>query len=329
MHYPNTRLRRMRRTPWLREMAQSIRLHPSDFIWPVFVVEGEGQRVVVESLPGVERYSIDVLIEEVKKAAALGIPALALFPVVDAEKKSNSAEESFNANNLMNRAIAAVKKAVPEIGVIGDVALDPYTSDGQDGLSDETGYVMNDETVAVLCKQAVVMAQAGCDVVAPSDMMDGRVGAIRAALDEAGHEHVCILSYAAKYASAFYGPFRDAIGSAENLSGDKKAYQMNPAGSIDEALREVAMDVEEGADMVMVKPALAYLDVVAKVRESFGMPTFAYHVSGEYAAVMAAGANGWIDADACMMEALIGIKRAGADGILTYAARDIAELISK
>lgn len=325
MHYPNTRLRRMRRTPWLREMVQQVRLHPSDLIWPVFVVEGEGLRVAVESLPDVERYSIDVLVDEVKKAAKLGIPAIALFPVVPVEKKSEQAEESFSANNLMNRAIAAVKKAVPEIGIIGDVALDPYTSHGQDGLVDGSGYVVNDKTVEVLCKQAVVMADAGCDVIAPSDMMDGRVGAIREALDEAGHENVCILSYAAKYASAFYGPFRDAVGSAGALKGDKKTYQMNPAGSVDEALREVAMDVDEGADMVMVKPALPYLDVVAAVKQEFGMPTFAYHVSGEYAQLKAAAANGWIDGDACMMEALVSIKRSGADAILTYAARDVAE----
>ncbi len=324
--YPDTRLRRLRQAPWLRELVQETRLHPSDFIWPVFVVEGEKQRIPVDSLPGVERYSIDVLCDEVKKAYDLGIRAVALFPVVPAEKKTELAEEAYHPENLMNRTIAELKHAVPEMGVIGDVALDPYTSHGQDGIV-EHGVVVNDPTVEVLCQQAVSLAKTGCDIVAPSDMMDGRVGAIRHALDAVGKQETCILSYAAKYASAFYGPFRDAVGSASNLgAADKKSYQMNPANA-QEALREVALDIEEGADMVMVKPALAYLDVIADIKAAYHVPTFAYHVSGEYAAVKAAGANGWIDAEACMLEALMGIKRAGADAIVTYAAREVVPLL--
>jgi porphobilinogen synthase len=294
-----------------------------DLIWPLFVFEGPGDRQPVTSMPGVERLSIDRLIEAAATASELKIPAIAVFPATDPALKTPDAEEALNPENLVCRAVRAVKASVPEVGVICDVALDPYSSHGQDGLVRD-GYVINDETVDVLCRQAVVQAEAGCDVIAPSDMMDGRIGAIRRALDESGFEHVQILAYAAKYASAFYGPFRDAVGSAGNLgSGDKKTYQMDPANG-DEALREVALDIAEGADLVMVKPGMPYLDIVHRVKEAFGLPTYAYQVSGEYAMIRAAAERGWLDGDRAMMESLLAFKRAGADGVLTYFAADAA-----
>jgi porphobilinogen synthase len=315
----------MRRDDFSRRLMQESMVTPNDFIYPVFVLEGQGQREPVPSMPGVERLSIDLLIEEAKVSARLGIPAMALFPVVPMEKKSEDAAEAYNPNGLAQTAVRALKDAVPEIGVITDVALDPFTTHGQDGLIDETGYVLNDETVDVLTQQALSHAEAGADVVAPSDMMDGRIGAIREALEEGGHIHTRILAYSAKYASSFYGPFRDAVGSAANLgAGNKYTYQMDPHNS-DEALQEVAMDLEEGADMVMIKPGMPYLDIVRRVKETFGVPTFAYHVSGEYAMLKAAGQNGWIDERACVLEALACMKRAGADGILTYYARQALE----
>ncbi|AHK77889.1 delta-aminolevulinic acid dehydratase [Ectothiorhodospira haloalkaliphila] len=324
-YYPLVRPRRMRRDDFSRRLMQESMVTPNDFIYPVFVLEGEGQREPVPSMPGVERLSIDLLIEEAKVSARLGIPAMALFPVVPMEKKSEDAAEAYNPNGLAQTAVRALKDAVPEIGVITDVALDPFTTHGQDGLIDETGYVLNDETVDVLTQQALSHAEAGADVVAPSDMMDGRIGAIREALEEGGHIHTRILAYSAKYASSFYGPFRDAVGSAANLgAGNKYTYQMDPHNS-DEALQEVAMDLEEGADMVMIKPGMPYLDIVRRVKETFGVPTFAYHVSGEYAMLKAAGQNGWIDERACVLEALACMKRAGADGILTYYARQALE----
>lgn len=307
-------------------MVQETRLHASDLIWPLFVLEGQGEREAVASMPGVERASIDLTIEKAKEACDLGIPAIALFPVVSADKKTDDGAEGVNADNLMCRAINAIKTAVPDIGIIADVALDPYTSHGHDGLVNAAGEVLNDETVDVLCAQALVQAQAGADIIAPSDMMDGRVGAIRYALDGARHDNTAIMSYAAKYASAFYGPFRDAVGSASALKGDKKTYQMNPANAL-EALREVELDIEEGADMVMVKPGMPYLDIVTRIKEMYDMPTFAYHVSGEYAQLRAAANNGWLDYDACMMEALMAFKRAGCDGVLTYCALDAAKLL--
>ena len=301
-------------------------LTPADLIWPVFVQEGQGLRTPIEAMPGVERLSIDLLVEVAGEAFALGIPAVAVFPVTPAERKTPDGDEALNPENLACRAIRALKAAVPDLGVICDVALDPYTSHGQDGLVRD-GYVVNDETVEVLCRQAVVQAQAGCDVVAPSDMMDGRVGAIRRALDAQGFSHVAILSYAAKYASAFYGPFREAVGSAGNLgSGDKKTYQMDPANS-DEALREVALDLAEGADLVMVKPGLPYLDMVWRVKQTFAVPTCVYQVSGEYAMLTAAVQNGWLDRERCVLESLLAFKRAGADAILTYFAVEAARLL--
>ena len=323
---PRSRLRRLRRQAWLRDLVAESVLTPADLIWPVFVQEGQGMRTPVASMPGVERLSIDLLIEAAASARRLGIPAIALFPVTPPERKSPDGDEAVNPDNLACRAIRAVKAAVPDLGVICDVALDPYTSHGQDGIVRD-GVVVNDATVDILCQQSKVQAEAGCDVIAPSDMMDGRVGAIRQALDEAGFSHVAILSYAAKYASAFYGPFRDAVGSAANLgSGDKKTYQMNPANS-DEALREVALDLAEGADMVMVKPGLPYLDIVTRVKETFRVPTFAYQVSGEYAMLVAAAANGWLDRNKCLLESLLAFKRAGADGILSYFAVEAAQLL--
>jgi porphobilinogen synthase len=298
-------------------------LSVDDLIWPLFVFEGPGDRQAVPSMPGVERLSIVRLVEAAASAAELRIPAIAVFPATDPALKTPDAEEALNPENLVCRAVRAVKASVPGVGVICDVALDPYSSHGQDGLVRD-GYVVNDETVDVLCRQAVVQAEAGCDVIAPSDMMDGRVGAIRRALDESGFEHVQILAYAAKYASAFYGPFRDAVGSAGNLgSGDKKTYQMDPANG-DEALREVALDIAEGADLVMVKPGMPYLDIVHRVKEAFGLPTYAYQVSGEYAMIRAAAERGWLDGDRAMMESLLAFKRAGADGVLTYFAADAA-----
>jgi len=299
-------------------------LSASDFIYPMFVVEGEQQREAVESMPGIARVSIDLLLEEAKEICDLGIPAIALFPVVGESGKSDSADEAWNPQGLIQRAVSAVKAAQPDLGVITDVALDPYTSHGQDGLLDESGYVTNDATIEVLVKQALSHAAAGADVVAPSDMMDGRIGAIREALESNGHLNTRILAYAAKYASSFYGPFRDAVGSAGNLAGGNKyTYQMDP-GNSNEALHEVALDIDEGADMIMIKPGLPYLDIVRRVSEELQFPTFVYQVSGEYAMLKAAGQNGWIDEKACALEALLSIKRAGANGILTYYAKSAA-----
>ncbi|HEY4234369.1 MAG TPA: porphobilinogen synthase [Lacipirellulaceae bacterium] len=327
--FPSTRLRRLRRYDWSRRLVAESQLTASDLIWPLFVQEGQNQRQPVPSMPGVERLSIDLLVEAIGGAVELGIPAVAIFPVTEPAKKTPDGEEAVNQDNLACRAVRAVKEAHHDaIGVICDVALDPYTSHGQDGLVRD-GYVVNDETIEVLCRQAVVQAAAGCDVIAPSDMMDGRVGAVRRALDEAGFDRVSILAYAAKYASAFYGPFRDAVGSAANLaSGDKRTYQMDAANS-DEALREVALDIAEGADMVMVKPGMPYLDVVRRVKETFHVPTFAYQVSGEYAMLAAAAQNGWLDRDKALVESLLAFKRAGADGVLTYFAVEAARLIAR
>ena len=322
--YPATRMRRMRRDRFSRRMMRETTLAPADLIYPVFVLEGKGQREAVASMPGIDRLSIDLLLEEAQEVLELGIPAMALFPVTPPAAKSEDAREAWNPEGLAQRAVRALKGAFPELGVITDVALDPFTTHGQDGLVDAEGYVMNDETVEVLVQQALSHAEAGADVVAPSDMMDGRIGAIRQALESAGHIHTRILAYSAKYASSFYGPFRDAVGSAANLAGgDKYTYQMDPANS-DEALREVELDLNEGADMVMVKPGMPYLDVVRRVKESFGAPTFVYQVSGEYAMLMAASQNGWLDERAVVMESLLCIKRAGADGILTYFAKRAA-----
>ena len=323
--YPRTRLRRNRRDSWSRALVAEHKLTPADLIWPVFVQEGVGQRTPVASMPGVARVSVDELVKDAARAAKLGIPAIAIFPNTPGNLKTEEGLESFNPDNLVCRAVRAVKKAVPEIRVICDVALDPYTTHGQDGLVRD-GYVVNDETIGTLIKQTLVQAQAGCDVIAPSEMMDGRIGALRDALDQAGFERVRIMSYAAKYASAFYGPFRDAVGSGSSLGkGDKRTYQMDPANG-DEAIREVAFDLDEGADMVMVKPGMPYLDIVARVKTEFRVPTYVYQVSGEYAMLKGAIANGWLDAKV-MVEALLGFKRAGADGVLTYFALDAAELL--
>ncbi|MFN2349073.1 MAG: porphobilinogen synthase [Thioalkalivibrio sp.] len=324
-YFPLARPRRMRRDDFSRRLMREHELGSGDLIQPVFVVEGRDRREPVPSMPGVERLSIDLLLREAEACAMLGVPAMALFPVTPPEAKSLDAAEAYNPEGLAQRAVRALKAAVPELGIITDVALDPFTTHGQDGLIDDSGYVMNDETVEVLIQQALSHAEAGADVVAPSDMMDGRIGAVREALEESGHIHTRILAYSAKYASSFYGPFRDAVGSAGNLGGGNKyTYQMDPANS-DEALREVALDLEEGADMVMIKPGLPYLDIVRRVKESFGAPTFVYQVSGEYAMIKAAAQNGWLDERACVMEALTSMKRAGADGILTYYARQVAE----
>lgn len=325
--FPGTRMRRMRRDDFSRRLMRESVLTVDDFIYPVFVLEGEGRIEKVGSMPGVERQSLDVLLKTAERAVKLGIPAIALFPVVDASRKSLGAEEAFNPDGLVPTVVSALKREFPELGVITDGALDPYTTHGQDGLIDASGYVLNDETVAVLQKQALCHAAAGVDVVAPSDMMDGRIGSIRAALDGGGFIHTRILAYAAKYASAFYGPFRDAVGSAANLGkGNKYSYQMDPANS-DEALKEVALDLEEGADMVMVKPGMPYLDIVRRVKDEFGVPTYAYQVSGEYAMIKAAALNGWLDEKAVVLESLLAFKRAGADGILTYFALDAAEYL--
>ena len=327
--YPSLRMRRMRRDDFSRRLMRENRLTSADLIYPMFVLEGSGQREPVASMPGVERLSIDLLVEEAASAHALGIPALALFPVTPPEAKSLDAREAYNPEGLAQRAVRALKEAIPGLGVATDVALDPFTIHGQDGLIDDSGYVMNDETVKVLVKQAVSHAEAGADMVAPSDMMDGRIGAIRTALEDGGHTHTRILAYSAKYASSFYGPFRDAVGSAANLAGgDKYSYQMDPANS-DEALREVELDLNEGADMVMIKPGMPYLDVVRRVKETFGVPTFVYQVSGEYAMLMAAAQNGWLDERAVVMESLLSIKRAGADGILTYFAKRAAQWLQE
>jgi len=317
-------LRRLRRDDFSRRLARENRLSPDDLILPVFVLDGARAIEPVASMPGVSRRSVDELLPVVEQALALGIPAITLFPVIDARGKTPGAEEAFNPDGLVPRCIREVKARFPEMGIITDIALDPYTSHGQDGLIDAQGYVLNDETIAVLQKQALTHVEAGADVVAPSDMMDGRVGALRRALDERGHIHARILAYSAKYASAFYGPFRDAVGSGASLGkGDKSTYQMDPANS-DEALHEVALDIDEGADMVMVKPGLPYLDIVRRVKDEFGVPTFVYQVSGEYAMLQSAAGHGWIDGQACMMEALLAFKRAGADAILTYFALDAA-----
>jgi porphobilinogen synthase len=327
--FPKTRLRRNRLDAWSRRLVAESRLDAADLIWPVFVLDGEGRREPVTSMPGVERLSVDLLLPALEEAQELDIPAVALFPVTPEERKDARGSEATNPDNLACRAVRAVKTAMPELGVICDVALDPYTSHGHDGLLDADGNVLNDETLVVLVGQALVQARAGCDVIAPSDMMDGRVGAIRLALDEAGLPHTRILSYAAKYASAFYGPFRDAVGSSAAFGKKgKETYQMDPANT-DEALREVALDLAEGADMVMVKPGLPYLDVVRRVKDAFGVPTVAYQVSGEYAMIRAAAAAGWLDGERAMMEALIAFKRAGCDGILTYAAVDIARRLRR
>ncbi|MGB5834067.1 MAG: porphobilinogen synthase [Thiohalocapsa sp.] len=326
--YPTTRMRRMRRDAFSRRMMRETILTPDDFIYPVFVLEGSNEREPVPSMPGVERMSIDLLVEEAQTVAALGVPAMAIFPVTPMSAKSLDAREAFNPDGLAQRAVRALKDAVPGLGVMTDIALDPFTTHGQDGLIDDAGYVMNDETVEVLVKQAVSQAEAGADIVAPSDMMDGRIGAVRAALEGAGSIHTRIMAYSAKYASSFYGPFRDAVGSSENLAGgDKYTYQMDPANS-DEALHEVGLDLQEGADMVMVKPGMPYLDIVRRVKDRFGAPTFVYQVSGEYAMLKAASQNGWLDERAVVLEALTGIKRAGADGILTYYAKDAARWLN-
>lgn len=327
--FPGTRMRRMRRDDFSRRLMRESVLTVDDLIYPVFVLEGDARVEKVASMPGVERQSLDVLLRTAERAVKLGIPALALFPVIDVSLKSLGAEEAFNDSGLVPRVVKALKREFPQLGVITDVALDPYTSHGQDGLIDEAGYVLNDETLEVLAKQALCHAQAGADVVAPSDMMDGRIGRIRAELNEAGQIYTRILAYSAKYASAFYGPFRDAVGSAANLGkGNKYTYQMDPANT-DEALREVALDLEEGADMVMVKPGMPYLDIVRRVKDEFKVPTYAYQVSGEYAMLKAAAQNGWLNEEACVLESLLAFKRAGADGILTYFALDAAEYLRR
>jgi len=325
--FPSLRMRRGRSSPWMRAMLAENRLHPSDFIWPLFVCEGRDQEEPIGSLPGVSRWSIDRLGAKAREAAELGIPCVALFPNTPEGLRTEQAEEALNRDNLICRAVRAIKDAVPEIGVLTDVALDPYTAHGHDGLVDIAGNVVNDDTVSILVEQALVQADAGADIVAPSDMMDGRVAAIREALEREGHQNVAIMAYAAKYASAFYGPFRDAVGSRGRLKGDKRGYQMDPA-NIEEALREVELDLVEGADFVMVKPGLPYLDVVARVKDAFGVPTFVYQVSGEYAMIEHAAAAGAGDRDALILETLLAFKRAGASGVLTYHAVDAARLIT-
>ncbi|MFC5301482.1 porphobilinogen synthase [Azospira restricta] len=327
--FPATRMRRMRRDDFSRRLMRESVLTADDFIYPVFVLDGEKRVEKVASMPGVERQSLDLLLKTAERALTLGVPALALFPVVDQAYKTEGAEEAYNPEGLVPRVVRALKKEFPELGVITDVALDPYTIHGQDGLIDAAGYVLNDETLAVLVKQALCHAEAGADVVAPSDMMDGRVGAIRSALEAKKLIYTRILAYSAKYASAFYGPFRDAVGSAANLGkGNKYTYQMDPANS-DEAIREVALDLAEGADMVMVKPGMPYLDIVRRVKDELKVPTYVYQVSGEYAMLKAAAQNGWLNEEACVLEALLGFKRAGADGILTYFALDAAEWLQR
>ncbi len=324
--YPTTRMRRNRSADWARRLTRESSLSSDDLIWPIFVQEGYSERTPVPSMPGVERLSIDLAVEAVGQAKALGIPAVAVFPVTPPELKTEDGKEATNADNLVCRTVRAIKERHDDIGVICDVALDPYTTHGQDGIV-RKGKVINDKTVEVLCQQAFVQARAGCDVIAPSDMMDGRIGAIRKALDAEGLQDVSLLAYSAKYASAFYGPFRDAVGSAQNLgSADKRTYQMDPANT-DEALREVELDIAEGADMVMVKPGMPYLDIVRRVKQTFGVPTFAYQVSGEYAMLRGAADQGWLDWNGAIVESLVSFKRAGADGVLTYAALDIAKLL--
>ncbi len=324
IHFPATRPRRLRRDVFTRNLVREHALTSHDLIYPVFILDGQSRREAVGSMPGVERLSLDLLTPVARECVDLGIPVMALFPVIDASLKTPDGQEAWNPQGLVPRAVRELKKHFPALGVMTDVALDPFTSHGQDGVIDETGYILNDETTALLVKQALVQAQAGVDIVAPSDMMDGRIGAIRTALEAHGHIHTRIMAYSAKYASAFYGPFRDAVGSSTNLGkADKKAYQMDP-GNSNEALREVALDIAEGADMVMVKPGMPYLDIVRRVKDEFQVPTFAYQVSGEYAMLKAAAINGWLDHDAVMMESLLAFKRAGADGILTYFALDAA-----
>jgi porphobilinogen synthase len=327
--FPSSRMRRLRKQDFTRRLMAENQLSASDLIYPMFVLEGENKKETVPSMPGVERLSIDLLVKEAHELVELGIPAIAIFPVTPSEVKSLCAKEAFNPQGLAQRAVRALKAAVPELGVITDVALDPFTSHGQDGLIDNSGYVLNDETIEVLIKQALSHAEAGADIVAPSDMMDGRIGAIRQALEQNGYINTCIMAYSAKYASAYYGPFRDAVGSSGNIKGgDKKSYQMDPANS-DEALREIALDIKEGADMVMVKPGMPYLDIVRRCKDEFKVPTFAYQVSGEYAMHKAAFANGWLNEDQIILESLLAFKRAGADGILTYFAKQAAQLLSK
>lgn len=324
--FPQVRMRRNRRTDWSRRLVSENQLSVNDLIWPVFIQDDTSQKTEIPSMPGVQRLTIDHLLESAREAAELKIPVLALFPATDPALKTDGGEEAYNSDNLVCRAVRALKAENLNLGILCDVALDPYTSHGQDGLVKE-GYVVNDESVNVLCQQAVTQAEAGCDIIAPSDMMDGRIGAIREALDEAGFEHVQIMAYAAKYASAFYGPFRDAVGSGANLgTGDKRTYQMDPANS-EEAMREVSLDIGEGADMVMVKPGMPYLDIVRRVKAEFEVPTFAYQVSGEYAMISAAAQNGWLDRERCMLESLLCFKRAGADGILTYFAKEVAQIL--
>jgi porphobilinogen synthase len=325
--YPAVRMRRNRKSAWSRRLVAENVLTTADLIWPIFLMDTPAARTPVAHMPGVDRLNIAEAQRAAEQAAKLGIPAVAPFPYVDRPLRDPRGSEAERANNLMCRAVRAIKDAVPEVGVITDVALDPYTSHGHDGVLDDRGVILNDETVGILCRQALALADAGVDCVAPSDMMDGRIGAIRAALDAAGHDEVQILSYAAKYASGFYGPFRDAIGTNATLIGDKRTYQMDPANS-DEALREVGLDIAEGADMVMVKPGMPYLDIVRRVKDTFGMPTYAYQVSGEYAMLKAAALNGWLDGDRVMMEALLAFKRAGADGILTYFAPEAAKALA-
>ena len=322
--YPNTRMRRMRRDPFSRALMRENTVTAADLIYPVFILDGENQRQQVASMPGVERVSIDLLMNVAEECVSLGIPVLALFPVIDASLKTYDGVEATNPDGLVPRAVRALKQRFPQLGLLTDIALDPYTTHGQDGLPDENGYIVNEKTIEMLTRQALTHAEAGVDVVAPSDMMDGRIGVIRAALEERGFIHTRIMAYSAKYASAFYGPFRDAVGSSANLGkADKNTYQMDPANT-DEALREVALDLQEGADMVMVKPGMPYLDVVRRVKDEFKVPTFAYQVSGEYAMLKAAAQNGWLDHDKVMMESMMAFKRAGADGVLTYFALDVA-----
>ena len=328
MMHPQYRPRRMRHDEFSRRLMRENTLTSNDLIWPVFVHELEG-RAAVASMPGVDRMSIDELLREAEQALELGVPVIDLFPVIDPSRKSLDAAEAWNPDGLAQRAVRALKQRFPELGVMTDVALDPYTTHGQDGIIDDTGYVLNDITVEALVKQSLSHAEAGVDIISPSDMMDGRIGAIRTALDEARHINARIMAYSAKYASAFYGPFRDAVGSSASLGkADKKTYQMDPANS-DEAMREIALDLDEGADMVMVKPGMPYLDIVRRVKTEFGVPTFAYHVSGEYAMLKAAAANGWLDERKCVMETMIGFKRAGADGVLTYYAPQIARWLKE
>ncbi|MEH6591088.1 MAG: porphobilinogen synthase [Halioglobus sp.] len=325
--YPNTRMRRLRANSFSRHLVQENTLSPADLIYPMFVLEGAGQKEAVPSMPGINRLSVDLLVEQAKEAASLGIPAIALFPVVDASCKSLLAKEAYSPNGLVQRAVKSLKDAIPELGVITDVALDPFTTHGQDGIIDERGYVLNDVTTEILVKQAISHANAGADVVAPSDMMDGRIGAIRQALEQDNHVNTLIMAYSAKYASAYYGPFRDAVGSSGNIKGgDKKSYQMDPANS-DEALHECALDLAEGADMIMIKPGMPYLDIVRRVKDELKAPTFAYQVSGEYAMHMAAFEKGWLQQDAVMLESLLAFKRAGCDGILSYFAISAAKAL--